>query len=281
MSRIAVPLIVLVLVGLCVALAVSLKNSQAEDVSKKIGLDQRLGNKLPLDAVFRDEHNAKVKLGDYFGKRPVVLMLVFYSCQSSCQLEIENAMKSFSDMKVQDIGRDYDVVAISIYPKENAALALAKKADVLSGYARPGAYDGTHFLTGELPQIKRDTDAVGYRFTYDPLKDRILHPTGLFVVTADGRLSRYLYGVDYASPLLSASLRTAGAGEINVPSEPILFGCINVDPHTGKTTLNVFRALRVGGIATVIILALSIFLMSRGKDGRLKPAPQPREEAGS
>src|SRR5579864_664297 len=138
MKRLVTPVMAFVLLGLCVALAVSLKNSQYEDVTKKIGLDQRLGNKLPLDATFRDEHSNPVKLGDYFGKRPVALMLVFYTCQSSCQLEFENAFKSFSDMKVQDIGRDYDVVAISIYPKETPSLAIAKKADALRGYTRPG-----------------------------------------------------------------------------------------------------------------------------------------------
>lgn len=265
-----VPGIVLILLGLSVALAVTLKRSQNQDVHNKIGLDQRLGNKLPLDAAFRDEHNQKVKLGDFFGKRPVVLMLVFYTCQGACQLELENATKSFSDMKIQDIGRDYEVVSISIHPKETPALAAAKKADVLRGYGRTGGYDGWHFLTGDYDQIKRVTDAVGFKYSYDAVKDQILHPTGLFVLTPDGRLSRYLYGVDYTSPLLADSLKTAGEGQINVPSEPILFGCFQYDEKTGKTRLNVLRALQVGGIGSVIILAVSIFFMSR-KVGNQKP----------
>jgi protein SCO1/2 len=277
LSRIAVPLIVLVLVGLSIALGFSLKNSQGGDVSKKIGLDQKLGNKLPLDATFRDEHGKAVRLGSFFGKRPVLLMLVFFSCQGACQLEMENATQAFNEMKTQNVGRDFDVVSISIHPKETAELALEKKSDVLKMYPRPGAYDGWHFLTGDADQIKRVATAIGYRYSYDPVKDQILHPTGLFVATPDGRLSRYLYGVDYATPVISASIDTAAQGQINAPSEPVLLGCFQYDPKTGKTRLNVFRALQISGIGTVLILATSIFFMSRKSPN--KPGQRNEEDA--
>jgi protein SCO1/2 len=262
-SRLAAPLIILALLGLSVALGVSLKNSQGEDVTKKIGLDQKLGAKLPLEATFLDEKGEKVKLGRYFGKKPVVLMLVFYSCQGSCLLEFENATKSFSDMKIENIGRDYDVVSISIHPKETPTLASGKKHDVMEAYQRPGATEGWHFLTGKTPEIRKVADAIGYRYAYDEKQDRILHPTGLFVITPDGRISRYLYGVDYTPTLLRDSLVTAREGKINVPSEPILFGCFQYDPKTGKTRVNVENALKFSGIATVLIIVCSIFLMTR------------------
>jgi protein SCO1 len=262
-SRFAVPLVVLGLVGLSVAFAFSLKNAQGDDVSKKIGLDQRLGNKLPLDVNLQDEYGKQVKLGDYFGKRPVLVMLVFYSCQGSCMLEFENATQTFVDMKNKNIGKDYDVLSISINPKETAELAHGKKADVLSHYNRPGGYDGWHFLTGSESEVKKVADAIGYRYSYNPLKNQILHPTGLFVVTPDGHLSRYLYGVDYVATMVSDSLDTAAKGKINVPSDPILFGCIQYDPNTGRTRVNVFRALQVGGFLTIFTVAGLIVMLSR------------------
>jgi protein SCO1/2 len=262
-SRVAVPAVLLVVVGLSVALGVSLKNSQEQDVSKKIGLDQRLGNQLPLESSFKDESGKTVKLGQFFGKKPVLLMLVFYSCQGACQLEFENATQAFNEMRDKNVGRDYEVVSLSIHPRETPELAKAKKADALRSYTRPGGYDGWHFLTGDSTEIKKVTDAVGFRFSYDAAKDRLLHPTGLFVVTPGGKISRYLFGVDYATPIISASLETAGNGNINAPSEPVLFGCFQYDPATGKTRMNVFRALQITGIGTVLILATSIFFMSR------------------
>ncbi|HEY3782770.1 MAG TPA: SCO family protein [Fimbriimonadaceae bacterium] len=262
-SRFAVPVIVLILVGLSVAFAVSLKNAQGGDVSKKMGLDQKLGNKLPLDAKFKDEDGKDVRLGDYFGKRPVLLMLVFYSCQGACQLEFENATQTFVDMKNKNIAKDYDVVSISINPKETPELAHGKRAEILDRTKLPGGYDGWHFLTGSQAEVQKVAKAIGYRYSYDPAKNQILHPTGLFVITPDGHISRYLYGVDYVATMVSDSIDTAAKGKINVPSDPILFGCIQYDPNTGKTRVNVFRALQVGGFLTIFTVAGLIFMLSR------------------
>jgi protein SCO1/2 len=166
-------------------------------------------------------------------------------------------------MKNKNIGRDYEVVSISINPKETPELARGKKNDVLDHYKRPGGFDGWHFLTGTQAEVQKVASAIGYRYYYDPAKSQILHPTALFVATPDGRLSRYLYGVDYVATMVSDSIDTAAKNQINVPSDPILFGCIQYDPSTGKTRVNVFRALQVGGFLTIFTVAGLIFMLSR------------------
>lgn len=275
LSRFAVPLIAIAVLGLSFAFAVQLKNSAAFNADQKIGLAQKLGDKVPLDATFRDEQGKSVHLAQYFGKKPVLMMLIFYACQSGCPLQTENAITAFHEMQDKVVGRDYEVLSISIDPRETPALASGKKADTMHSFNHP---DDWHFLTGDMKDIRRVADAVGYKFYYDPSKSQLLHPTGMFVLTPDGRISRLLYGIDYAAPIVSASIETAAKGEINVPSEPILFGCFTFDPKTGKTRLNVMRATQIAGIATVLILACSIFFMVRkypsdqyaiGKGGKL------------
>lgn len=261
--RLSVPAVILLVVGVTYGLAVTLKESKASDVTSKIGLNQRLGNQLPLNTPLTDEHGHPVKLGDYFGKRPVLLMLVFFSCQGACETQLQNSAESFAAVKDASIGKDYDVVSLSIFPKETSELALDKKAEAIDKYGRAGASDGWHFLTGQESSIKRIADAIGYRYYYDSKSGRLLHPTGLFAVTKDGRLSRYLYGIDYAPSLISESIRTASKGEIGARSEPILFGCFSYDPKTGKIMPNMMRVTQIAGLATVLLLAFSIFRMIR------------------
>lgn len=256
-----------------VGFAMTLKQAQGEDLTKVIGFEQRLGNQVPLDARFKDEAGREVTIGSLQSGRPTVLMLVFYRCidvSGTCFLELEGAMKSFRSMQRDTIGKDFDVVTISIHPKETPDLAAAKKAQFLEQYGRKEAANGWHFLTGDLPQIQRVADSVGFKFRYDPVKDRVVHPAGLVLLTPNGAVSKYFYKTEYPSKYLRDSIVAAGRGEIGSREIPILLGCFVYDEATGKTRLHVKNALKVTGFATVILLAMSIALMTR----RQRPAPE-------
>lgn len=244
--------------------AVVLKQDQGPDLTGKMAFEQKPGAQIPLDATFKDEHGKSVKLAEYFKGRPVALMLVFYQCKGSCLLEFEGALKAFRALQVDDIGKSYDVVTISIHPKETPALALAKKNDTLETYNRPGSDDGWHFLTGNDDQIHAVADSVGFKYYYDPVKDMLVHPTGLVLLTPGGRVSRYFMGTEYSSPLLRESLLAAGGNEIGpVAEKTYLLGCFQVDPQSGKMLLHVQRATQLLGAATLIGLVSSILVMNR------------------
>jgi protein SCO1/2 len=252
------------LVASAVWFAAVLKADKGPDLSGKMAFDQKSGAQVPLDAEFLDEHGNTVKLGSYFNDRPVALMLVFYQCKGSCALEFEGATKAFRALQVDDIGKSFDVVTISIHPKETPALALAKKNDILESYSRKGAEQGWHFLTGKEDQINKVADAIGYKYYYDPAKDLIVHPTGLIMLTPGGRISRYFLGIEYSSPLLKDSITAARVNEIGpVAEKTYLLGCFQVDPNSGRMMLHVQRATQVLGAITLIALVSSIVVMNR------------------
>lgn len=243
--------------SLWVALLVALSAvafGQKPDLSK-IGIDQRLGVQAPLNLPFFDESGKSVKLGDYFGKKPVVLMLVFYQCKGGCAIEFEGTIGAMNAIKRLSLGKDYDVVTVSIHPKETPELALAKKNSLVGLVRPPGDASGWHFLTGNQDSIQQLAGAVGFRYTYDPEKDLINHATGLFILTPEGRVSKVLYGSDYVAKSMLAALDTASAGKIGqIDLEPKLFGCLQVDPATGRVTVNVLRTLQVMCVLTLIIV---------------------------
>ena len=253
----------LVMLAFAMFLAFSLKGAQGPNLSGKFGVDQKPGARVPLDTAFKDENGKDVELRQYFGKRPVLLMLIFYQCRGSCPVQFAGVTTALNAMINQSVGQDFDVVSLSIHPKETPAIALEKKEEVLDQYRRPGAAAGWHFLTGTEEDIRKVTDAVGYRYFYDPAKDQVVHPNCLFVLTPGGKVSKYVFGLDYPAKMLRDSLLDAGQETIAQRSEPILLGCFSLDPVTGKTKLVVMRATQIAGFATVLILATSIFFMSR------------------
>lgn len=264
-TRVWLPIGVVALVGAAVGFAFALKQAAGEDLTKAVGLDQRLNAQVPLDASFQDSDGKTVALGDLV-KRPTVLMLVFYRCvdvSGTCFLEMEGAIKAFRSMKKDTIGKDFDVVTLSIHPKETPELAAAKKTQFLKQYGRPEAEQGWRFLTGTDDQIKRVADSVGFKYRYNAEKDQILHPAGLVILTPEGKVARYFYGADYPAKVLRDSLVAAGNGVVGERSVPILLGCFMYDETTGKTRLHVKNALKLTGGTTVFILGLSIFLMTR------------------
>ena len=232
---------------------------------QNIGIDQRLNEQLPLDAVFRDETGREVKLGDYFKSgKPVVLSLVYYDCPMLCTQVLNGEVESFRNVPFT-LGKDYEAISVSFDPREKPQLAADKKQVYAMDYKRPGVAEGWHFLTGDAPSIKRLTDAVGFRYAYDEGTKQFAHASAIYVATPDGKLSRYFYGIAYAPKQMRLSLIEAAAGKIGSPINQLLFSCYHYDPTTGKYGVAVLNVMRAGGVLTVLSLVSLIVLLRRRK----------------
>ncbi len=241
------------------------------DILKQVGFDQRLNQQVPLDLTFRDEAGQAVRLGSYFGQKPVILSLVYYHCTTLCPLILDGLVKSLEGISF-DLGKQFNIVTVSIDPREGPAEAAAKKAQYVPRYARPGAEAGWHFLTGEEPAIQQLTKAAGFRYAYDAKTDEYAHPAGIVILTPQGRISRYFYGIDFSARDLRLGLIEADAGKIGNPIDQVLLYCYHYDPATGKYGLIVMNAIRLAGVATVLLLGVFIAVMLwRERLGRLKP----------
>jgi protein SCO1 len=235
---------------------------EALKILRDVGFDQHLGDKVPLDAVFRDESGRTVKLGDYFGHRPVVLSLAYYECPMLCTVTL-NGLASALDVLSFDPGREFEVVTVSFEPKETPALAAAKKAAYLRRYKRPGAAGAWHFLTGDADQIRRLTDAVGFKYVWDEATKQYAHASGVMVLTPDGRLARYLYGVEYAPKDLRFAIVEASQGRILSPVDRLLLYCYHYDPALGRYGKSVMAMLRVAAVLTLGGIGAIIFGLRR------------------
>jgi protein SCO1/2 len=229
---------------------------------REIGFDQNLDRRLPLDTTFADEEGRTVRLGDYFGRRPVVLAFVYYDCPMLCTLVL-NAMASSLDVLSLQPGSDFEIVTISFDPREKPALAAAKKASYLQRYHRPGAAAAWHFLTGDQESIDRTTKAAGFRYVWDERLKQYAHPTGLIVLTPDGRAARYLFGIEYGPRDLRLAIVDASAGRVGSKVDAFLLYCYHYDPMTGRYGLAIMRTMRIAGAATVLALLGFIAIMLR------------------
>jgi protein SCO1/2 len=229
---------------------------------REIGFDQNLNQQVPLDTELTDETGRVVRLGDYFGSKPVVLAFVYYECPMLCT-QVLSAMTSSLNLLSLDAGKDFDIVAVSFDPRETPAQAAARKAITLERYDRPGAAAGWHFLTGPKESIERLTRAAGFRYVWDEDTQQFAHPTGVIVLTPDGRLARYLFGIDYVPRDLRLALVEASNGTIGSPVDSLVLFCYHYDPMTGRYGFLVMRALRIAGAATVLAIASFVFLMVR------------------
>lgn len=276
------PRILASLVLASVGLQAALAQSGQLNLGDRIGIDQKLGDQVPLDTPVMDEHGKQIKLGDVLNGRPVVFMPIFYTCQGVCGVELSNMLKSAIKMKKTfAIGDKFDLVVLSINPKETPDLALAKERDLQNMYYVSNSPDhsnpadlpstGWHLLTGTSEaNIRKVTDSLGFRYEYKPATDQINHPSGIMILTPQGKISSYIYGADYPTKVLQDSLELANQGKVGAKAEVILLGCIMVDPVTGKRTLMVERVLKFAGILTVLILGISILKMSI--DSKKNPA---------
>ncbi|MEI6669383.1 MAG: SCO family protein [Acidobacteriota bacterium] len=230
------------------------------DILAKVGIDQKLNGQVPLDLAFRDESGRTIRLGDYFGRKPVVLTLVYFECPMLCTQVLNGAVAAMKILNLT-IGDDYDVITVSFNPKETAALALSKKTTYLAKYGRPPAATGWHFLTGDQPAIAALASAVGFRYTFDPTTQQYVHASAIMVLTPQGRVSKYFYGIDYPPKDLRLGLIEASGGGIGTAVDQLLLYCYHYDPHTGRYSMLVLNVLRLAGVATVALLGGFIAVM--------------------
>ncbi len=259
-------------------------SSQLPQALREIGFDQNIDQQLPLDTTFRNEAGATVHLGDYFGKRPVVLVFAYYDCPMLCTMVI-NGLSSALGVMSLNAGNDFEIVTVSFNPRDTPASATAKKAAYLERYRRPGAAEGWHFLTGEQPHIDRLTKAAGFRYVWDEETKQYAHPSGVIVATPDGRLAKYLFGIEYGPRDLRLAIVEASEGKVGTAADALLLYCFHYDPMTGRYGLAIMRAVRLAGAATVLAIAGFIVVMMRreryGAPGTSAPGTVARGTAAS
>ncbi len=252
-------LLFLAVVGLSPAVA----QQTPADVIRQVHFDQKLDAQLPLDAAFRDERGRTVQLGTYFGKRPVIVALVYYDCPMLCNMILNGLVKSLRIVQF-DAGTDFDVVVISFDARETPELATAKKEVYMQQYGRgAGPAAGWHFLTGSEQSIARVTQTAGFTFIWDEATQQFAHPSGVLVLTREGKLSRYFYGIEYAPRDLRLGLVEASAGRIGSLSDQVLLYCYHYDPTTGKYGFVIISIVRVLGTGTALALGAFMFVMFR------------------
>ena len=264
MRRIAVSLIALMLVSG----AVRAQSIFPRDASENVAIEQRTGEPIPMDLEFVDDSGRIVRLGDYFGDKPVVLTPVYYSCPMLCNLILDGMVRTASDLRF-DIGDQYEVVTFSFDHRETTEMARAKKDLYTRRYGREGVEKGWHFLTADQPTIRSLMDAIGFRFGYDQTLDQYAHPAGIVVVTPDGKISRYFYGFEFSSRDLRLGLVEAGEGKVGSPVDQVLLLCYSYDPATGKYSRVAMDAVRVGGTVTAVgVFGFIFFMIRREVKGR-------------
>jgi protein SCO1/2 len=232
------------------------------ELLKEIGLDQRLDEQLPLDTPFKDETGRDVVLRQYFGKRPVILTLVYYECPMLCT-QVLNGVVSALGVLQFSIGQEFDVVTISFDPGETAALAAAKKAAYIERYNRPGAERGWHFLTGSAKSIAAVTKTVGFRYAYNEEVDQYAHVSGFMLLTPEGRISRYFYGIEYGPRDIRLALIEAGDRKIGSLVDHVFLYCFHYDPKSARYSFAIMRVVRGAGVVTVAAIAAGVFVMRR------------------
>lgn len=235
---------------------------------QQVRFDQKLDARLPLDARFKDENGNAVALGDYFGRRPVILAFVYYECPMLCN-QILNGLVSGVNVLDETVGTDFDVVAVSFDARETPVQAAAKKATYVDQYKRPGSTRGWHFLTGDEASIKRVTDAAGFQFAWDAATQQFAHASGVIVATPDGRLARYLFGIEYPPRDLKFALMESSAGRIGSVVDQVLLYCYHYDPATGSYSRAAMNIVQVGGAVTVAAL-LGFVAISLRRDARVQ-----------
>ena len=229
---------------------------------ENVGIEQHLDAQIPPDLSFRDETGQTVRLGDYFGKKPLILNLVYYNCTMLCGEALAGLTGAMRLVKF-DVGKEFDVVTVSFDPRETPGIAAEKKQDYLKRYGRPNAAAGWHFLTGPAESINALTKAVGFQYQYDPKVNQFAHATAIMVLTPEGRISRYFYGVEFPPKDLRMGLVEASQGKIGNPVDAVLLFCYHYDPATGKYGAIITNILRLAAAATILILGTFLLILFR------------------
>jgi protein SCO1/2 len=228
----------------------------------KVGIDQKLNQQVPLDLAFVDETGRDVRLGEYFGKRPVILALVYYECPMLCT-QVLNGLVGSLGVLTFDVGREFDVVAVSINPREGPGLAAQKKEAYLERYKRPQTAAGWHFLTGKEENIRKLADAVGFRYAFDETIKQYAHGAAIELLTPRGVLSKYFYGIEFSPRDIKFGVMEASEERVGSLIENALLLCYHYDPATGKYGATALRAVRIGAVATMLAIVSFVFVSLR------------------
>jgi protein SCO1/2 len=227
-----------------------------------VGFDPHLNAQIQPDLVFTDEMGRPVQLGQYFGKKPVVLAFVYFTCPMLCN-QVEQTLVGTLKMISFNPGTDYEVVFISFDPSDTPDEALKKKHEALSRFARPATDPGWHFLTGSQESINAATKAADFRYSYDAKTKLFGHASGILLLTPDGRISRYFFGVDYPASNVRLGLVDASAGKIGTPVDHLLLFCYQYDPTKARYSATVLTVIRMGGVVTLFCMALGFVIFRR------------------
>ena len=255
-------LLIAALPGIAAAQQMGIPAASLPMMVQGVGIDQNLNAQLPLELKFKDENGQVVRLGQYFRDKPVVLALVYYQCPGLCDL-ILNGLSHTMEQISLNVGSDYEVVTVSFNPKETWQLANAKKANYIEKYNRSGAKEGWHFLTGDEASIKSLADTVGFHYKYDPVNNQFAHASAIYVITPEGKIARYFYGIEYKPRDFRLGLVEASANKIGTPADQVLLFCYHYDPTTGKYGMAITQVTRALGTATVLLLGGFVFIMLR------------------
>jgi len=228
---------------------------------RNVGIEQKMGGAVPVDIPFTDESGRPATLRQYL-RKPVILALVYYQCPSLCNMVLNGVVRSARALQMT-AGEEFDVVAVSFDPHETPEMAAAKKAAYIKEYDRPGTENGWHFLTGAEASSRTLADAVGFRYSYDALSNQYAHASAIMILTSEGRVARYFYGIDYPARDLRLGLVEASEGRISSPVDQVLLYCYHYDPANGKYGLVIMNVLRIAGILTVACLATFMIVMFR------------------
>nr|HEV7952909.1 SCO family protein [Candidatus Acidoferrales bacterium] len=240
------------------------------EVLKNVGLDQKLNAQVPLDITFKDEHGATVSLGQLLQGKPAILTMVYYKCPMLCTEVLNATLNTLKEVPLE-IGKDFSVITVSIDPTEKPVLAEAKQIMYTGLYGRQGAVRGWHFLTGDEEQIQKLAAAVGFRFVYDNESSQFAHASGIMVMTPEGRLSRYFYGLAYNPRDVRLALVEAGEGKIGSTVDEIMLFCFHYDPVTGKYAVTIMHVVRAAGALSALGIVLGIIIFLRREKYRVIP----------
>jgi protein SCO1 len=229
---------------------------------KNVGIQQNLNQQIPANLRFTDDLGRTVLLGDYFGRKPMILNLVYYNCPMLCG-EVLSGLESSLRMMKFDVGREFDVLTVSFDPKETPEMAAKKKAEFLKRYKRTGAEQGWHFLVGQQDAIDALTKAAGFQYEYDEKTQQFAHASAIMILTPDGKIAQYYYGIEYPPKDLRLGLVEAGQGKIGNVVDQLLLYCYHYDPEKGKYSAIIMRVVRLAGVATMLFLGTFILLLIR------------------
>lgn len=244
--------------------------SATPEILKHVGIEQKIGASLPLDLKFNDESGTPVKLGSYFGDKPVILTLVYYDCPMLCTEVLNGLNRSLAPLNYS-IGEEFEVVTVSFDPRETPTLASQKKAVYTQRYGRPGTKEGWHFLTGDAPAIDALTETVGFNYVYDETEGQFVHGSAIMIASPQGTVSHYFFGIEYPSEDIRLAIIESSEEKLGTVFDQIMLYCFNYDPEQGRYGVAIMNAMRVAGLVTLLAMGSFMVVMIR-RDRRRKQA---------